>query len=153
MHVIDVAETTLTLVHAEPPTVTVEPLAKYAPVIVIAVPPAVEPEIGDTAVTVGGGVTFPEYFLIAPPMKVVYATIVSPDGLSDDTNVPFDDPDPGSQPVQLDVPLLTMLMKPPVDESRTKPDSAWQQVTLLNFPPTRMLPSGSTSTDEIEEGV
>ena len=54
VHVIDVAETTFTLVHAEPPTVTVEPLPKFVPVIVIAVPPAVEPDVGDTAVTVGG---------------------------------------------------------------------------------------------------
>ena len=57
MHVIDVAETTLTLVHAEPPTVTVEPLPKFVPVIVITEPPAVEPDVGDTAVTVGAGVT------------------------------------------------------------------------------------------------
>ena len=68
VHVIDVAETTLTLVHAEPPTVTVEPLPKFVPVIVIDVPPAVEPDVGDTAVTAGGGVTFPEYFLIAAPL-------------------------------------------------------------------------------------
>ena len=53
MHVIEVAETTLTFVQAEPPTVTVEPLAKFVPVIAIAVPPADEPEVGDTAVTVG----------------------------------------------------------------------------------------------------
>ena len=57
MQVIEVAETTITLVHAEPPTVTVEPLAKFVPVIVIDVPPAVEPDVGDTAVTVGAGVT------------------------------------------------------------------------------------------------
>ena len=57
VHVIEVAETTVTLVHAEPPTVTVEALPKFVPVIVIAVPPAVEPDVGDTAVTVGAGVT------------------------------------------------------------------------------------------------
>ena len=57
VHVIDVAETTVTLVQAEPPTVTVEALPKFVPVIVTAVPPAVEPEVGDTAVTVGAGVT------------------------------------------------------------------------------------------------
>ena len=61
VHVIDVAETTLTLVHAEPPTVTVEPLAKFVPVIVIAVPPAVEPDVGDTAVTAGTGAGLPTY--------------------------------------------------------------------------------------------
>ena len=57
VHVIEVAETTVTLVHAEPPTVTVEALPKFVPVIVIAVPPAVEPDVGDTAVTVGAGAT------------------------------------------------------------------------------------------------
>ena len=57
MQVIDVAETTTTFVHAALPTVTVEALPKFVPVIVTAVPPAVEPEVGDTAVTVGGGVT------------------------------------------------------------------------------------------------
>ena len=61
---IDVAETTVTLVHAEPPTVTVEPLPKFVPVIVIAEPPAVEPDVGDTDVTVGGGTGAAEYFRI-----------------------------------------------------------------------------------------
>ena len=69
VHVIDVAETTLTLVHAEPPTVTVEPLPKFVPVIVIDVPPAVEPAVGDTAVTVGAGVT---------KVNNVFATLVRP---------------------------------------------------------------------------
>ena len=53
VHVIDVAETTTTFVHAAPPTVTAEAPVKFVPVIVIAVPPAVEPDVGDTAVTVG----------------------------------------------------------------------------------------------------
>jgi hypothetical protein len=51
VHVIDVAENTTTSVHAAPPTVTAETPVKV-PVIVIAVPPAVEPDVGDTAVTV-----------------------------------------------------------------------------------------------------
>ena len=55
VHVIDVAETTVTLVQADPPTVTAEPLAKFVPVIVIAVPPAVDPDVGLTEVTVGAG--------------------------------------------------------------------------------------------------
>ena len=53
--VIDVALTTLTLVAATPPTVTVAPLTKFVPeiVIVIVVPPAEVPLDGDTDVTVG----------------------------------------------------------------------------------------------------
>ena len=61
VHVIDVAETTVTLVQAEPPTVTVEPLPKFVPVIVIDVPPAVEPDVGFNAVTVGTGAGLPTY--------------------------------------------------------------------------------------------
>ena len=52
-----VALTTLTPVAADPPTVAVAPAAKPVPVIVIGVPPAVVPEAGLTAVTVGGGTT------------------------------------------------------------------------------------------------
>ena len=40
VQVINVSETTETLVQALPPTVTVAPAAKLVPVIVIAVPPA-----------------------------------------------------------------------------------------------------------------
>ena len=46
----DDAETTTTLVHAAPPTVTLEP-EKPVPVMVIGVPPAVVPEDGETSVT------------------------------------------------------------------------------------------------------
>src|SRR3989475_13016985 len=48
-----VALTTLTPVAGVPPTVTVAPAAKFVPVIVIAVPPAVGPEVGLTPDTVG----------------------------------------------------------------------------------------------------
>jgi len=51
--VICVALATTTLVAAVPPNVTVAPAAKFAPVIVTAVPPAVGPPFGDTLVTVG----------------------------------------------------------------------------------------------------
>ena len=54
--VIWVALTTATLVAAAAPNVTVAPVAKFVPVIVTAVPPAVEPLFGDTLVTVGGDV-------------------------------------------------------------------------------------------------
>ena len=45
--------TTTTLVAAVPPNVTVAPAAKFVPVIVTAVPPAVEPPFGTTLLTVG----------------------------------------------------------------------------------------------------
>ena len=53
VQVIDVAETTTTLVQALPPTVTAAPAAKLVPVMVIAVPPAVEPELGEIDPMVG----------------------------------------------------------------------------------------------------
>jgi hypothetical protein len=52
--VILVLLTTTTLVAAVPPNVTVAPAAKFVPVIVTAVPPAVEPVFGETLLTVGG---------------------------------------------------------------------------------------------------
>ena len=51
--VMDVLLTTTTLVAAVVPNFTVAPVAKLVPVIVTAVPPAVEPVFGDTLVTVG----------------------------------------------------------------------------------------------------
>ena len=51
--VIDVLLTTTTFVAAVPPNVTVAPAAKFVPVIVTDVPPAVEPLFGDTLLTVG----------------------------------------------------------------------------------------------------
>ena len=52
VQVIDVAVTT-TLVHATPPTVTVAPETKPVPVMVIGVPPAVDPDDGVIDVMVG----------------------------------------------------------------------------------------------------
>ena len=52
-----VAETTTTLVAATPPTVTLLAPVRFVPVIVIAVPPRVEPLVGVTAVIVGAGTT------------------------------------------------------------------------------------------------
>jgi hypothetical protein len=51
--VIVVLFTTTTLVAAVPPNVTVAPVAKFVPVIVTAVPPAVVPDGGDIEITVG----------------------------------------------------------------------------------------------------
>ena len=53
VQVADVAEATLTLVQAAPPTVMGVAPVKLVPVIVTTVPPAVEPELGLTEVTVG----------------------------------------------------------------------------------------------------
>jgi len=50
---IEVLLATLTPVAAVPPIVTVAPLKKPVPVIVTAVPPAVVPDVGEIAVTVG----------------------------------------------------------------------------------------------------
>jgi hypothetical protein len=63
VHVIDVADTTTTFVHAALPTVTAEVPVNKVPVIVIAVPPAVEPDVGFTEVTVGSAGAA-EYFRI-----------------------------------------------------------------------------------------
>jgi hypothetical protein len=49
----EVEPVTLTPVAATPPIVTVAPETKFAPVIVTAVPPDVEPKEGETAVTTG----------------------------------------------------------------------------------------------------
>ena len=51
--VIWVALTTTTLVAAAAPNVTVAPVAKFVPVMVTAVPPAVDPVFGETLVTAG----------------------------------------------------------------------------------------------------
>jgi hypothetical protein len=52
--VICVPLTTTTFVAALLPKITVAPAAKFVPVIVTAVPPAVVPVFGETLVTVGG---------------------------------------------------------------------------------------------------
>ena len=52
--VICVALTTTTFVAAAEPNVTVAPAAKFVPVIVTAVPPAVDPLFGATLPAVGG---------------------------------------------------------------------------------------------------
>ena len=52
-----VAETTTMLVAATPPTVTLVVPVRFVPVIVIDVPPRVEPLVGLTDVRVGAGTT------------------------------------------------------------------------------------------------
>ena len=51
--VIDVPLTTVTFVATVPPNVTVAPERKFVPVMVTAVPPLVDPELGEIAVIVG----------------------------------------------------------------------------------------------------
>ena len=53
--VIEVPLTTVTVLAAVPPTVTVAPDRKPVPVMVTAVPPLTDPELGEIAVTVGAG--------------------------------------------------------------------------------------------------
>ena len=73
--------TTATLVAAAVPNVTVAPVAKFVPVIVTAVPPAVVPLLGETLLTVGGtggapapinGTITPNQGVL-PPVQVVVA--------------------------------------------------------------------------------
>lgn len=53
--VIEVALLTVKLVAAVPPNMTAVAPVRFVPVIVTPVPPAVEPDAGEAAVTVGGG--------------------------------------------------------------------------------------------------
>ena len=73
-----VAETTTTLVAATPPTVTLVAPVKFVPVIVIAVPPAVEPEVGETEEIVGGAKYVNAFVAVAVPFGVVTATLFAP---------------------------------------------------------------------------
>ena len=73
-----VDETTTTLVAATPPTVTLVAPVKLVPVIVIAVPPAVEPEVGETEEIVGGAKYVNAFVAVALPLGVVTATLVAP---------------------------------------------------------------------------
>jgi hypothetical protein len=68
--------TTATLVAAVPPNVTVAPAAKFVPVIVTAVPPAVDPLFGDTLLTVGGVVA------LDGVRKAIICMIQGSDGLT-----------------------------------------------------------------------
>ena len=76
--VIEVALTTMMLVAAVPPKVTVAPVAKFVPVIVTFWPPARGPELSAIAVTVGAPKVKP--FVLAPfvPSLFVTITLVAP---------------------------------------------------------------------------
>jgi hypothetical protein len=74
VQVIDVDDTMVTLVQATPPTVTVAPDKKFVPVIVIAVPPAAVPEVGETLDTLGAaanGVTLTDDEALEVPAELI----------------------------------------------------------------------------------
>ena len=74
VQVIDVADTTVTLVHAAPPTVTVAPDKKFVPVIVIDVPPAAVPDVPETLDTLGAaasGVTLTDEEALEVPAELI----------------------------------------------------------------------------------
>ena len=74
VQVIDVADTTVTLVQAAPPTVTVAPDKKFVPVIVIEVPPAVVPDVPATLDTLGAaanGVTLTDDDALDDPAELI----------------------------------------------------------------------------------
>ena len=77
--VITVVETATTFVAATPPTITLLALVKFVPVMVMAVPPRVEPEVGLTLVIVGGGGTYLNVTgcVVGPP-GVVTTIVLSP---------------------------------------------------------------------------
>jgi hypothetical protein len=62
-----VDETTTTLVAGTPPTVTLVAPVRFVPVIVIAVPPAVEPVTGETEEIVGGAKYVNAFVAVAVP--------------------------------------------------------------------------------------
>jgi hypothetical protein len=68
--VMDVADTRVGEVQVAPPTVTVAPESKFAPVIVMVVPPAFDPDAGDAEVTVGGSVTKGNFTMTTPDPPV-----------------------------------------------------------------------------------
>ena len=61
--VIEVGLTTVTPVAAVPPMLTVAPVTKFVPVMVIGVPPVVSPVFGDTVLIVGAGSVYVNPFV------------------------------------------------------------------------------------------
>ena len=76
--VMEVALTTFTLVAATPPTVTPLAPVKLVPVMVIAVPPVVGPEVGLTLTMVGASTYVNAPVLVTVPPTVVTTTSVAP---------------------------------------------------------------------------
>ena len=76
--VMEVALTTFTLVAATPPTVTLLAPVKLVPVMVIAVPPRVEPEVGLTLAMVGASTYVNAPVLVTVPPTVVTMISLAP---------------------------------------------------------------------------
>ncbi len=77
--VIEVALTTITLVAATPPIVTVAPVVKPVPVSVTAVPPAAGPLTGLIAVTVGAATNVKPFARLPLwPSRLVTTTSTAP---------------------------------------------------------------------------
>lgn len=77
--VTDVGDTTTTLVACASPTVTLDAPVKFVPVMVMVVPPNVEPEVGLTLVIVEVGATYVNALgLLMVPSGVVSATSFAP---------------------------------------------------------------------------
>ncbi len=76
--VIEVALTTVMPVADEPPIVTAVVPAKPVPVIVTLVPPRVEPEVGEIALTVGAATYVKRLFAAFVPAGVVTSTLAVP---------------------------------------------------------------------------
>lgn len=75
-----VDETTVKLVTATPPNFTLLAPSKFVPVMVIAVPPSVVPNVGDTKVSVGTDMSMfvNAANLVSEPLGVVTTTSLSP---------------------------------------------------------------------------
>jgi len=78
------ASTTVTPVAAVPPKVTDDALVRLVPVMVTEVPPAVEPLLGETEVTVGAGMkvywSAVPVALVPPDVVTVISTVAAPTG-------------------------------------------------------------------------
>src|SRR5437870_12844859 len=76
----EVLLTTLTLLAAVPPRLTVAPAAKPVPVRVTAVPPLLVPELGEIALTVGAGLVYLSLHDALPiwPSELVTTTFTTP---------------------------------------------------------------------------
>ena len=121
-----VDETTTTLVAATPPTVTLVAPVRFVPVIVIAVPPAVEPVAGETEEIVGGAKYVNALAKLAVPPGVVTATLFAPTvpagvtavTLVDETTTTLDAATPPTvtlvAPVKL-VPVIVIAVPPAVE--------------------------------------
>ena len=74
----EVADVTVTPVHADPPTVMPVAPVRLVPVMVMDVPPAVGPLVGETEVTVGAATYVKKAFAVNVPPGVVTITLVNP---------------------------------------------------------------------------